>query len=83
MSDTEPRDIVEVIQQIQDVIKDQPHCVPLHQRLEHLKQSARFTAPEISGTVWPRVQAALGEELGRPHMNEIADKVRAIFAGTT
>lgn len=80
MAEREPRDIVEVIEKMQAEMRGKEGFLNATQRLEHLKTSAKYAAPEMQRSVWDRVLTVLEEELGDPAGNPVKLKVQAIFA---
>ena len=69
-----------VITQLLEVIPDKAEQCQLREDLERIKQSAKYTAPEIMSFKWSEVSAALSAVLPWPPVEDWHKSVAAIFS---
>lgn len=62
------------------VIPDEPSNTRVRVELQKLRQSSRYTAPEVMAALWTKGTRLLRQELGAPDV-EWKQRVAAIWSG--
>lgn len=74
------RSLGETIDAVLAVIPDEPSNTLVRVELQKLRQSSRYTAPEVMGALWRKGARLLEDELGEPN-TEWKQRVAEIWGG--